>query len=145
MMQRILLLLFFLTIAGNAAAQSSSATPMSDEENRKWLEHVKHREKHQQIRLIRQRFFEPPGDTGAPQKQCTPGIIIDGIFFDITESTPEHAKTQFFDLLTPESIETITTIENPGSLYVNKAFCGLILFNLNDRRTFKKLKKIDLH
>ncbi|TLX72842.1 hypothetical protein E9993_17020 [Labilibacter sediminis] len=117
---------------------------MAHEENKLWLKKVKEAEKNIQWEFISSRFFTPNEVEVNLEKNliAAPLLIIDGIPMNMEVKRDKLKKIA--NLLSIDKVEEIKIIaEEPEELYINKAFTGIILVVLNDKKISKKYKRIN--
>ena len=111
--------------------------------NKTWLKNLKSLDKTNQWKMIRDKYFIATNDRNVTQDD--PLLIIDGIPLPITDSLTEKSRAKLTSLLTEDKIGDIKIIDQePEGVYINKAFTGLILITLNDKKTSKKVRKLKL-
>jgi hypothetical protein len=94
--------------------------------------------------IIKDRFFESEKKELNLDERITeaPLLIIDGIILNLKSDT--NKLNEISRLLTNEKNKELGILDKePEGLYVNKAFSGIILVTLTDKKTSKKFRKLN--
>jgi hypothetical protein len=142
----VLLSLFTAMLFGQTTLKDNRLL-MTHHQNRSWLKAIMPLDKADQWNIISDRFFSSNQKQAAKNDSMRfyPLLVIDGIPLLITDSLSGGSRTKLASLLTINKISEIRILDRePDGLYVNRAFTGVILVTLNDKKTRKRLRGIEL-
>jgi hypothetical protein len=108
------------------------------EQNKAWLTELKMADKEQQLSLIQNRFFRQKTFEKSDNDDI-PVLVVDGI--PISEQMDSNLRDFLAYQLSAEKIQIEVLDREPEQLYVNKRWTGLILLNITDKKTRKKMYK----
>jgi len=113
---------------------------MTGEQNKDWLVRVRDADKDLRLILVKGRLFENRQTLNPADKLDVPVLIIDGIPIEdnIDKGQREFLNTQ----LTTDNVDIQIVEKEPDGLYINKAFTGIVLLTITNKKTSKKLKKL---
>ena len=141
-MKRFLRLLILQTLSITAFSQTNADTSygMTGEQNKDWLVRVRDADKDLRLILVKGRLFENRQTLNPADKLDVPVLIIDGIPIEdnIDKGQREFLNTQ----LTTDNVDIQIVEKEPDGLYINKAFTGIVLLTITNKKTSKKLKKL---
>lgn len=112
---------------------------MTNEQNKDWLIKVSHADKDLQFRLIKGRLIENRQPLNLTGNVAVPVLIIDGI--PMEDSISEKQKA-FLNTLTVENVDIKIVEKEPEGLYINKAFTGMVLIIIANKKTSKKFRRL---
>lgn len=139
-----LTLIFFNSIL--FGQNESISLNMDIDKNEVWLTKLKSQTIHDQWKNISQRFFEFD-EIVNPEDNFNlvhPVLTVDGIPL-LTSELSVQSRHSLQNLLTVESIGTILVMDKePDGLYSNKAFTGIVVVTLNNKKISKKFQKLKL-
>jgi hypothetical protein len=144
---QIIFFCFLTSISFGQTSELSSLLYMTDEQNRAWLTTLKLQDKESKWLMISDRYFRQSNSMKSIDRgnDNVPVLIINGVSLLITDSLSADSSNQLLTLLTKDKIENIKVLDKePEGLYVNKGFTGVILVNLNDKKTNKRLQRIKI-
>jgi hypothetical protein len=140
-MKRLFRLLILLTLSTNGLSQTTEAPyGMTSEQNKDWLTQVSTVDKDSQLSLIKSRLIANRQSLNQSDKLDAPVLIIDGIPIkdNIDGRQKEFLKTQ----LTVKTTDIKVVEKEPEGLYINKAFTGIVLIVITDKKTSKKFRRL---
>ncbi|MBL7855899.1 MAG: hypothetical protein JNL17_15980 [Cyclobacteriaceae bacterium] len=111
---------------------------MTTEQNKAWLKELKMVDKEQQLSLIQNRFFRQKTFEKSDNDDI-PVLVVDGI--PISEQMDSNLRDFLAYQLSAEKIQIEVLDKEPEQLHVNKRWTGLILLNITDKKTRKKMYK----
>jgi hypothetical protein len=135
-----LLILLTLSTSGLSQAKTDSSYGMTTEKNKDWLVKVSKADKELQLSLVKGRLIENRKYLNQADKLDAPVLIIDGI--PIEDNIDERQKEFLKNQLTVMTVDLIVVEKEPEGLYVNKAFTGIILMVIMDKKTDKKFNRL---
>ena len=86
------------------------------------------------------------GTENKAMSYCRPLLIVnDMIYTDINNETKNKSIVQLAEFLTEDIIKDVVVVKDTqtAALYGTRASCGVILLTTKNRRSLKKIKKID--
>jgi hypothetical protein len=113
---------------------------MTIEQNKDWLEKVSNVDKELQLSLIKIRLVENRQTLNQADKLDVPVLIIDGI--PIEENIDDRKKEFLKSQLTVDAVDIKVVEKEPEGLYINKAFTGIVLIVITDKKTSKKFRRL---
>ncbi len=141
-MNRFFQLLILLTMSTNGLSQTqaNSTYGMTSEQNRDWLANLGSAGKDLQLSLVKSRLIENIQTLNQADRLEVPVLVIDGIPIEvnISDGQKEFLKSQ----LTVDKVEIIVVAKEPEGLYVNKAFTGVVLVTITDKKTSRKFRRL---
>jgi hypothetical protein len=135
-----LLILLTLSTSGLSQAKTDSSYGMTTEKNKDWLVKVSKADKELQLSLVKGRLIENRKYLNQADKLDAPVLIIDGI--PIEDNIDERQKEFLKNQLTVMTVDLKVVEKEPEGLYVNKAFTGIILMVIMDKKTDKKFNRL---
>ncbi len=138
------LVIISLILAGYFSGFSQTSEPaygigMTINENLIWLASLKDTTKQIQLTMIQSRFFKPTRPLMKSDNEGLPVVIVDGI--PISPDMNEKVRNFLANELIAEDVEIKVIDNEPEQLYANKRWTGLILMNITNKKTRKKLYK----
>lgn len=112
---------------------------MNTDENLKWLTSIKDTTKQIQLVRIQNRFFKPTRPMMKPDNEDLPVLVVDGI--PISPDIDEGVRNFLAKELIADDVEIEVLDTDPEQLYANKRWTGLILLNITNKKTRKKMFK----
>jgi hypothetical protein len=113
---------------------------MTSEQNRDWLAKVSNTDKDLQLSLITNRLIENRQILNQADRLDVPVLIVDGI--PIEENINDRRREFLESQLTVEKVDIIVVEKEPEGLYINKAFTGIVLITITDKKTSKQFKRL---
>ena len=112
---------------------------MTVTENLTWLTSLKDTTKQIQLTMIQNRFFKRARPAVKSNNQDLPVLIMDGI--PISSEMDDGIRSFLANELIVEDVEIEVLTREPEYLYANKRWTGLILLNITNKKTRKKMYK----
>lgn len=138
-MIRLLIFIIAFTILATSTFGQSKADSlygMTTEQNKAWLTELKMADKENQLTLIQNRFFRQHTFEKSDNDDI-PVLVVDGI--PISEQMDTKLKDFLAYKLTADKVQIEVLDKEPEQLYVNKRWTGLILLNITDKKTRRKM------
>lgn len=138
-MIRLLIFIIAFTILATSTFGQSKADSlygMTTEQNKVWLTELKMADKENQLTLIQNRFFRQHTFEKSDNDDI-PVLVVDGI--PISEQMDTKLKDFLAYKLTADKVQIEVLDKEPEQLYVNKRWTGLILLNITDKKTRRKM------
>lgn len=136
------LLIFIIackTLTTSAFGQSPDTLyGMAPEQNKAWVTELKLANKEKQLILIQNRFFKQRIFEKSNNDDI-PVLVVDGI--PMSDQIDIKLKDFLAYKLTADKVQIEVLDKEPEQLYVNKRWTGLILLNITDKRTRRKMYK----
>ena len=138
----LLQILTLILVVSSYGQESADHQPllMTSDQNASWLENFQNLECDLQLKYIKGRYFTM--NFSSPDNEgdgVAPLLIIDGIPIDATNLN-ENKRKLFLKKLTADKIKEIKVLDKePEGLYINKAFTGVIMLVLNDKKLSREL------
>ncbi|MCX2574645.1 hypothetical protein [Pedobacter sandarakinus] len=133
----VILLLFIATFSFGQDFPNISYG-LTAEENELWLKRVIPSEKGTQLTLIQNRFFKRKDFTKSANT-AIPVVIANGIV--VNEIVNTELKNLLATQLTTDKVQITIVEKEPEGLYVNKAWTGIIVLSISDKKINKLLKR----
>lgn len=139
-MRMLTALLFFLFVTTTSFSQdvANDAYGMTAEENEIWLKKALSSDKETQLTLIKNRFFRQE-EFKKSANDAIPIVVINGII--VSEVSNVKLKNVLVNQLTPDKVMVTIIEKEPERIYINKAWTGIILLTISDKKINKLLKK----
>jgi hypothetical protein len=141
-MKRLFQFLILLTLSTSGLSQTTTDATygMTSEQNKEWLSKVINADKDLQIRLVKSRLIEKRQTLNQTDRLVVPVLIIDGIPIEenINDRQREFLKSQ----MTVDKVDIKVVEKEPEGLYVNKAFTGIVLIVITDKKISKKFRRL---
>lgn len=134
------LILLTLSTSGLSQTKTDATYGMTSEQNKEWLSKVSNADKDLQIRLVKSRLIENRQTLNQTVRLDVPVLIVDGIPIEenINDRQREFLKSQ----MTVDKVDIKVVEKEPEGLYVNKAFTGIVLIVITDKKTSKKFRRL---
>jgi hypothetical protein len=141
-MKKLFQFLILLTLSTSALSQTKTDATygMTSEQNRDWLAKVSNTDKDLQLSLITNRLIENRQILNQADRLDVPVLIVDGI--PIEENINDRRREFLESQLTVEKVDIIVVEKEPEGLYINKAFTGIVLITITDKKTSKQFKRL---
>lgn len=133
-----IIIFVFATITSFGQDISDITYGMTAKENELWVKKVMSSEKEKQLILIQNRFFRHK-EIKKSVDDVVPIIIANGIF--VNEIANIELRNLFVNQLTPDKVQITILDKEPEGLYVNKAWTGIVILSINDKKISKLLRK----
>jgi hypothetical protein len=165
-MRVLLTIILILTVSTTLTAQSGvDSLVLTKEQNDRWILKLEREIKIKQLDLIKKRIlldtniyipkYYPDGlkfDNEKAKGKKTEGygrplLVFNGQYAAyIDNGTKSKSIVKLTEFLSDNKITTISIMNAPQAtaVYGSRASCGVILFSTKDKKTFKKIKEIDL-
>ncbi|TCC90216.1 hypothetical protein EZ428_13120 [Pedobacter frigiditerrae] len=133
-------IIIFLFVTTTSFGQDISGTPygLTAEDNEIWLKKVLLSDKETKLTLIQHRFFRQK-EFKKLANDAIPILIANGIV--VNEVANIELRNLLVNQLTPDNVQVTILDKEPEGLYVNKAWTGIIILNIKDRKINKLLKR----
>jgi len=112
---------------------------MSIEANQTWLTSLKNVDNKEQLIMIQDRFFKPTRPIIKATDEDVPVMVVNGI--PIHPEMDEGLRNFLATELIAEDIEIEVLDKEPEELLANKRWTGLILMNVTNKKTRKRMYK----
>jgi hypothetical protein len=139
-MKGLVRLFFLLTLSTCAFGQTGLSYGMATDENWDWLTRLKTSDKESQWNLVKNRLVEKRQTLDPKDKLDVPVLIVDGI--PIADNIDKRQREFLVTQLTAEMVDIQVMEKEPEGLYINKAFTGIVLLTITDKKTSRKFKKL---
>lgn len=141
-MKRLFQFLILLTLSTSGLSQTKTDTTygMTSEQNKEWLSKVINADKDLQIRLVKSRLIENRETLNQTDSLDIPVLIVDGI--PIKENINDRQREFLKSQMTVDKVDIKVVEKEPEGLYVNKAFKGIVLIEITDKKTSKKFRRL---
>jgi hypothetical protein len=139
-MKGLVRLFFLMTLSTSAFGQADISYGMSSGENLDWLARLKTSDKESKLNLVKNRLVKNRQTLDPGDKLDVPFLIIDGI--PITDSIDNKQREFLINQLTAETVDIQVMDKEPEGIYINKAFTGIVLLTITDKKASKKFKKL---
>ncbi|SFT77084.1 hypothetical protein SAMN04489724_2131 [Algoriphagus locisalis] len=141
-MKSLIIISLILTICFPGFCQNSEPAygiGMTSGENLAWLTSLKDTTKQVQLTMIQNRFFKPTRPMMKSDNEDLPVMVVDGI--PISLDINEGVRNFLANELIADNVEIEVLDKEPEELYANKRWTGLILLNITNNKTRKKMYK----
>lgn len=137
-MQSLFLIIVFTSFAATSFGQNryDSIQGMSPEQNVAWLSEVKNADKERQLVLIQDRYFRQ-STFKKSEIDDRPLLVVDGI--PMSDQMDLELRNFLAYEITSDKVDITILDKEPEALYVNKRWAGVILLNITDRKTRRKM------
>lgn len=137
-MQSLFLIIVFTSFAATSFGQNryDGIPEMSPEQNVAWLSEVKNADKERQLVLIQDRYFRQ-STFKKSEIDDRPLLVVDGI--PMSDQMDLELRNFLAYEITSDKVDITILDKEPEALYVNKRWAGVILLNITDRKTRRKM------
>jgi hypothetical protein len=139
-MKAFIQLFFLLTLSAYAFGQMEVSYGMTSGENLDWLGRLKTSDKESKLNLVKNRLVQKRQTLDPNEKLDVPMLVIDGVF--IEDSLDKREKEFLINELTADMVDIQVLEKEPEGLYIEKAFTGIVLLTITDKKASKKFKKL---
>jgi hypothetical protein len=133
-------LFFLLSLSIYSRGQTDVSYGMTSVNNAEWLTKLKTSDKESKLNLVKERLVQNRRILDPNDKLDVPVLIIDGIF--IADRIDRRTSEFLINELTAEMVDIQVLEKEPEGVYINKAFTGIVLLTITDRKASKKFKKL---